>query len=235
MEQQRTPQEFIQVEAVNIQWAVFDTDQLSVIRGSSFLLAQAIRALGSAFSDDLDPLSIGASRGLYEVISDRPLPELVDRIQKAINDDPNHRHFTFAVAGHQQPDDEDKRGLPAVKAALTARIRREQLRQLSLVPDIIEGTAQVPCDQSGVRSRDAAGPREWIGGERKALSASVRDRLRIGRDLKAGLYFEVLESAQTGSDETESAQPIGPPGTLARAGAETTARHRRSHDRRGVR
>ncbi len=71
---------FLQVEAVNLDTTLFDTDQLSVIRGGSFLVADAMCRLLQAFPDDLERLSIGASVGLYEIKGDADPTSIKERV-----------------------------------------------------------------------------------------------------------------------------------------------------------
>jgi len=56
---------YILVEGVNIYASIFDTNQLSVIRGTSFLYKQAIDEVTETLKDELTPISTGASSGLY--------------------------------------------------------------------------------------------------------------------------------------------------------------------------
>jgi hypothetical protein len=75
--------EYLLVEAVNIDATVFDTTQISVIRGSSYLLARAIRTIARhpGLGAGLEALSIGGSSGLFRVgghlkAADRVWPQI---------------------------------------------------------------------------------------------------------------------------------------------------------------
>ncbi|MGR9054117.1 MAG: hypothetical protein ACU84J_15870, partial [Gammaproteobacteria bacterium] len=125
---------FIQVEGINIGAAIFDTNQLSIVRGGSLLLKKAIEHLSEAVKKN-DPaleligISTGASSGIYQVESPCSLNDLTRKIAHSLSDDPNYRHFTFAVAATDEQD------FPKAKEILKAKIRLLQLRQLAAAPD----------------------------------------------------------------------------------------------------
>ena len=74
---------YILVEGINIYANVFDTKQLSVIRGSSFLFKKAIDHLTehAAIKDKFIALSTGASSGLYLVNNGESVTEIVLEIE----------------------------------------------------------------------------------------------------------------------------------------------------------
>jgi|GEM_PF-2050786 len=58
---------YIQVEAVNLNHFVYDTHDISTIRGGSFLLLESIYELEKRFDKYLTPISTAASQGVFRV------------------------------------------------------------------------------------------------------------------------------------------------------------------------
>lgn len=81
-------QSYILVEGINIYENLFDTNQLSVIRGGSFLLKQAIVHIKdhSDFKGKFTALSTGASLGLFLVNSGESANKICSRIVEELND-----------------------------------------------------------------------------------------------------------------------------------------------------
>jgi len=202
---------YILVEGVNIYAAVFDTTQLSVIRGSSFLLAQAVSGLSHQpkINGKIKPLSIGASSGLFAVaLRNSPthaqyLADVAIQVATCLREHEHYRHFTFAVA-HLLPRSKEPR-LSAIKVALSAKIRREQLQQISCAPDPIDtGCRCIPCNCSGVRAaRASANPND----SRDTNSDSVEVRLRKGQELKGSMYLSILRPDEEGSTSKDCPRP----------------------------
>lgn len=191
MLQQRT--HFLQVEAVNIYATLFDTGQLSVIRGGSFLLALAMSEIPVRFRDDLERLSSGASVGLYRIKGQADPATIEGRVVDWLRDDPRFGLFTFVVARCAAAE------LQTAKAVLAAKVRREQLRQLTGVPDRVAGdAARQPCALTGKRSCvPGQDPPRQLGDQRCSLSTSVAQRWKQGEQLKTGLYLQTLAAATT--------------------------------------
>ena len=194
---------YIMVEGINIYSALFDTTQLSVIRGGSFLLAEAIAKLPrqDQFRQRLTALATGASSGLYEVVASHSAAGVAQEVADWLNDDPRYRHFTFAVA--QVTTDKADR-LPAVKAVLLASNRRQQLNQLSCAPDTIASPSNhIPCGLSGVRAcREQGGVRFKVQGDSAVtLSDSVAARWRTGRRLRSEMYLSILQPDDAAPDD----------------------------------
>lgn len=177
---------FVLVEAQNIQQAVFDTGQLSVIRGGSYLLARAVEQVQARYQSQLKPLSIGGSSGLFLVRSQQDDPLLLaTRIADWLSSHGLYRSFSFAVEGCLA------KSLPQAREILHARARFRQLRQPSVVPDQLTATSIQPCGVHGMRCADP----ERMGvlkQQRQPLSQSIWQRLARGRHLRARLAFGIL-------------------------------------------
>lgn len=183
------PQGFVLVEAINIYAAVYDTNQLSVIRGSSLLLKQAIEAVVARFEGEgLKPLSTGASSGLFAVDHSKNPSSLAEAVASFLNRAPPFCYFTFAVEHCEASD------LLKAKEILYAKLRFRQLRSPTQAPDAsIPAEGQIACALEGVRP---ANKKTNIPRERDPvwLSASVYRRRKVGIEQRQGLYQQECEA-----------------------------------------
>jgi hypothetical protein len=183
-----TMDHFILLEAVNLYAAAFDTDQLSVIRGSSFILKEAIGHIEHQFKDRIVSLTTGASSGLFLVAGAEDAVGLCDDIVDTLNRRPYH-HFTFLVEHCAAADP-----LQA-KEQLRAQIRFRQMASLTLALDRFDAThtrRNQPCELEGRRIAARETNRKvQIRGENKdrRLSLSIHDRLLHGRGKRQDHYF----------------------------------------------
>ncbi|MBW2739142.1 MAG: hypothetical protein JRE64_09920 [Deltaproteobacteria bacterium] len=88
---------YLRVEAVNLDNFVYDTNDISTIRGGSFLLLDTVNRLESAhdLKGLLEKVSTGASAGLFRIIGNDP-----DDVKKRVKDYLNKKtegHATFVV------------------------------------------------------------------------------------------------------------------------------------------
>lgn len=179
------PQTYLLVEGINIYSNVLDTDQLSVIRGSSFVLKLAIERIKSHCEDSLDPVSTGASSGLFLLKEEKiDLAALVADITREL-EIPPFCHFTFAIEHCQAKD------LLQAKEQLLAQLRFHQMCAISMVPDRFAQELQreaFPCQLEGRRIAATNTERRVQGNYRK-LSLSTCERLDFGRKQRQDFYF----------------------------------------------
>lgn len=180
---------YILVEAVNIYASVFDTEQLSIIRGSSFILKQAIIDIKKALPESISPISTGASSGLFQIIGGCKPEDVCIEICNILDKSPFH-HFTFLVE-HCIAED-----LLAAKEKLLAQLRIRQMSSLSVAPDRFEVEHEKlshPCELEGCRvaaSKTARKVQVRDEGTTRKLSLSTYTRLLHGIDKKQSYYFE---------------------------------------------
>lgn len=165
-------QGYIQVEGVNIYDTLGDTRQLSVIRGGSFLLKEAVEAVAEAFKVQLEAISTGASVGVFSntthIKSPDQLATLAHQIAERLNHAPWHC-LTFAVVSHWRQAGEK---YPVICAQLQALSRFQQLQQLNMAPDYLDGNS---APHSQVCTTDRFRPAGTSG-----ESASVKTRYKKG-------------------------------------------------------
>ncbi|MGH8559658.1 MAG: hypothetical protein ACRESZ_19850 [Methylococcales bacterium] len=171
-------QTFIFIEAINIEASVYDTDQLSVIRGSSCLLKEAIRHIQDTFQDCLTALSTGASSGLFVLRDPQTgITKLIDSIKQELGKHP-YEYFVFLV---ESCDAEDLLG---AKEKLLTLLRFHQMRSITSVPDRISAdrsSLKQPCGLEGRRIA-SKNPPKMVQGRPRRLSESVFQRLKMGRE-----------------------------------------------------
>ena len=190
-------QRFLQVEGVNLS-NLFDTQQISAIRGGSMLLKQCVNGIANAFRAELRTLSSGASMGLFEVMS-VPGPS-TEPIEKRVVDwlaaCPDYRVLTILVAVCEASS------FAEAQARLRSKIRILQTRSPNIAPDPppTGGFAAEPCGFEGRRARPAqpTWPDRWLDGMRRATCESFDRRLRWGREQRERkLYVDELNRRES--------------------------------------
>ena len=186
---------YLRVEGVNLYSSLLDTDDLSVIRGSSLLLlwtpGEIEELLKDHYPGKFEPIITGASAGLfYCADSQDPKPDdVVAEVKKFLAADLNRQHLTF-VAGWTP----DTGNFQTDRATLGSKIRWQQMRGLrlkypSLASDPVEG--KVVCGLDGVRPA-AESVEHWDAEKRKRVtevrSASAHARHEFGREQKTNFF-----------------------------------------------
>lgn len=174
---------YLRIEGVNLRHVLDDSNQLSVIRGGSLLLRQAVESDRNPLKQfSLKPISTGASVGLYEVETADP-QGLRDDIAKALARDPVFRHFTFVVDWAPHRD-----GFGAIREELIARNRFRQLQQLSLALPGPNTKSAEPCGLDGLRPASGKVVKD------KTVSKSVYCRFNVGRVGRQVFYRRELKN-----------------------------------------
>jgi hypothetical protein len=203
---------YILVEGVNIYDSVFDTDQLSIIRGGSFLLKDAIRCLEAGFRERMDPISTGASSGLFRLCEGLDPRPVCRDIETELSRAPWH-HLVFLV------EHCDKEDLLQAKEQLLAQLRFRQMGSITVAPDRFDAQhprLDHPCQLEG--RRIAAGNtrrKVRVRGEADArlLSLSAHTRLLYGRDKRQGYYLQEAAAEGAGLPEPCRADVVSPAAT----------------------
>lgn len=187
-------QDFLLVEGVNLYANIYDTDQLSIIRGGSFLFKDAIAHITKQqrFRNILEPVSTGASSGLFRLgrAASRDRKAVATEVFEALRNDQNFRHLTFLVE-HCEADN-----VLQAKQQLWAQLHFRQLRSLTVTPDVFSERntrLKKPSELEGTRIAAARTERN-IQGDRRELSLSEFARWKYGRGKKQSHYFDNLTS-----------------------------------------
>ncbi len=149
------------VEGVNFSSCLYDTNDLSVIRGSSLLYERFAEDFAGR-PDGQKPLWAGASMAVYD--SDGGAETLVATLEEAAREEP-YRHLSFAI------------GTGRSEAEAQARARVAQMQSWSLPDPHLDG-AWRHDSLDGMRPAAPDGHDEIKG----HLSPSVAARIKEGRD-----------------------------------------------------
>ncbi|PID44649.1 MAG: hypothetical protein CSB47_10915 [Proteobacteria bacterium] len=190
---------FILLEGVNVLDHMYDTDQLSVIRGTSALFKSAITDTEKEFSDSdnrpegiLSAVSTGASSGLFLLTEGRP-EKMLAAISTYLSQHQYYRHLTFQLQSCEASS------LKQAQQRLWGQLRIAQLQDFTLMPDW-EGTepddalGEGVCELEGRRIASQGRSSKVQGDREKSLSASVYSRLIYGRDQREAFYERELSN-----------------------------------------
>lgn len=177
---------YLQVQGVNLSNFIFDTADLSTIRGGSLLLLDSIDSIPKRItSAKLEPITTGASAGLFtfETPEDQgeTAKQVRNEVELALNDDPGTLHATFAVdvvpASNNFTEDREK--------ILTLN-RYRQMRQPRLaIPQWNEDGKVSNCNIDGIKPGVAG-----VAGVTKRVSISVKVRREYGLKQKRGDFYK---------------------------------------------
>ena len=177
---------YLRVEAVNLDNFVYDTNDISTIRGGSFLLLDTVNRLVSAhdLKGLLEKVSTGASAGLFRIIGNDP-----DDVKKRVKDYLNKKtegHATFVV------DTIDGTGLnfKTIQEKLLAKNRWSQWQQLTIPWGKGWKGSEAPCFFDGIRPGLED---EVVAGKGvKKVSSSVKFRRNSRKQLRKDIYARIL-------------------------------------------
>lgn len=154
-------QTYLLVEGINIYANALDTNQLSVVRGGSFMLKDAIKCISLAFAPELTAISTGASSGLFlveEAVTN--INDLQTKITARLCGHPDFRLLTFIVETCKA------KSLVEAKEQLLAQLRFRQLRSITMVPETVNGNSGKPSEWGGVRPTNETPDRVTYGTDR---------------------------------------------------------------------
>lgn len=182
---------FLLVEGVNLYANIYDTDQLSVIRGSSFLYKDAITHIQDQFAACLEPVSTGASSGLFclKAQATQTIDEVAKKVEQKLRNHENFRYLTFGVECCEAVS------LQQAKELLWTQLRFHQLRNLTMQPDWAgsdrDQFGQASCDLAGTRIV-SVGHKKTIQSKERNLSSSAYHRWDYGREKRHSYYHDLL-------------------------------------------
>lgn len=174
----------LRIEAVNLAFVIDDSEDLSTRRGGSTLLISAVDTVKRQFSDLIEPISTGASVGLFALKSNAGnAQQVLSEVRQFLqNKAEPYAHATFAVDLVQ---DNDFR-IASEKAVCANRWR--QMSELNFTT--LWGDASQVCETDEIRPGTET---IRLPDNKTALvSASVHARRRAGRELRQSLYSRIL-------------------------------------------
>ncbi|GIK38052.1 MAG: hypothetical protein BroJett011_18850 [Chloroflexota bacterium] len=179
----------MRVEAVNLSHFVYDTHDISTIRGGSYILLEAIERIAKQFSGRLYVISTAASQGLFffdceDNTTEGDKEKLRAEVLKFLRTE-TRGHATFLVAVEK-----DEQNFPLTLEKLEAQIHRQQWRTPTVIVPNFEKTEQ-ECFLDGWRP----GTREYRADMSDVrISTTTRFRRDVGIILKRQLFSMLLKS-----------------------------------------
>ena len=121
---------YLRVEAVNLSNTVYDTNDISTIRGGGFLVLNAVNALTKF--PFLEHISTGASSGLFKILNGTNPDAACSEALKAL-DEATGGHATFVadIVDSVKPDG-SKMSFTEIQETLMAKNRWRQFQQLTV-------------------------------------------------------------------------------------------------------
>ncbi len=179
------PHYYARIEAINLSYSVYDTNDISTIRGGSFMVLNAFRNLEAA-ENGITVLSSNASEFLCKY-SARDEKEANSIFQTLVNKIPAEvKSIASFVGGFCEVHDTD--GFQKTTERLKAENRWQQYKMLSFPLPNVDQTAEQACSLDGVR------PGVHEIGEDEIQSTAVFLRRKRGREFKHKIYKEILRS-----------------------------------------
>lgn len=190
---------FILVEACNYHDTLFDTNQLSVVRGGSSLMKSVVEHVAQIADVSSDseaellfkPIATGASSGTFAYAGknkDMTVNDLTQIIENELSNHEQFKHVSTIVTGVKL------RNFSKARQIMLAEKSRMQQSALSMSIDSpsASNTRAVPCSLDGMRSAFDETGREFIGDESVVLSPKSQSRLKIGRKRRKSFFHEEL-------------------------------------------
>lgn len=177
------------MEAVNLCNFVYDTQDLSTIRGGGHILLSAVEEVEKKYKSFLEKISCGASVGLFAIKEDKKAEDVVKEIRGFLANDEYFKHATFVVnAVKGTGADNYRRDLERLMAAN----RWQQMRSPSYA---------VPSDKSSSTVCEVDLIRPAILSDSKGLiSRSTHKRREKGKENKRKDFYEKISGYEvTGS------------------------------------
>lgn len=181
------PHYYLRIEAVNFDYSVYDTNDISTIRGGSFLILNAFNHLKEKARKKEIPVDVISSAASEAIItfeadeSTQQVNQCLKIIREKIGD---FATFVSAVVEAQEEVSFNNH-----LERLKARCRQQQYRQWSFVlPELDDKVMKVDNKASTV---DGIRPGICREGD-KVLSESVRTRREGGKILRQKIYEKIL-------------------------------------------
>lgn len=198
------PEYYLRVDAVNLDNFVFDTNDISTIRGGSFILLDAINGIAAEFGEELESIATAASTGLFAFQRAGADAAYYSQVKaKVLNwlHEQANGHATF-VAAVEQGTDAD---FPLVLEKLETQIHRQQFRLPTVTIPEPAATSQ-ECFVDGWRP----GVIDYKADpdvEDASVSAATDFRRELGRERKRSIFRRILEDYEY--DDALCARDLG--------------------------
>ncbi len=172
---------YLRMEAVNLCNFVYDTQDLSTIRGGGHILLSAVEEVAKEYKSFLEKISCGASVGLLAIKENKEAEDVVKEIRGFLATDDDFKHATFVVnAVKGTGADNYRRDLERLMAAN----RCQQMRSPSYA---------VPSDNSSSTVCEVDLIRPAVLSDSKGLiSRSTHKRREKGKENKRKEFYQKI-------------------------------------------
>jgi len=197
------PQYYVRIEAVNLDYSVYDTHDISTIRGGSFLILNSfngIKRKAKKAGVQLKILSSAASEAIirFEANGDNEAFKIEKMCYNALPD--TTKKFTTFVSAIL-PITENQSFQTHIEK-LKARCRWQQYKNLSFVLPKPSMKTKDPCSFDGVR------PAIYPEGGNEKSSSIVRIRRKNGKKFRNDLYNKLIDKSVFVSEQEDELEPI---------------------------
>ncbi len=181
------PKYYLRIEGVNLSNFVYDTQDLSTVRGGGLRLLDAIEEIKNEFKKHLDPISTGASSGLFEVKvpSLNKAQDIKKKIEDCLNSDSCLKHATFVIDVLESDNVNPKED----REKLLAMNRWSQMQAPSVA--VSSQTSGSPCIIDMVRPTGSKKLAKYKDKEDVSVSDSVYYRRDYGLKAKQRFYEKI--------------------------------------------
>jgi len=181
---------YLRIEGVNLSNFVYDTQDLSTIRGGGLRLLDSIKNLKKEFNGKLNPISTGASSGLFEVnvSSFDETEKIKNEIETHVKQDKYLRHATFVVDILESNDSDN---FVIDREKILALNRWKQMKSPSIAVPSPSQSSDKPCRIDMVRPATETLTERYKGEDNARVSESVFYRREYGRKRKHDFYYEL--------------------------------------------
>ncbi len=178
---------YLRIEGVNLTNFVYDTQDLSTIRGGGLRLLDAIEEIEDRFKNKLHPISTGASSGLFEanVSTFDDAQHVKGQVKDYLNKDSCLKYATFVVDILKSNDSNFKED----KEKILALNRWSQMQSPSVA--VPSQTSDTPCTIDMVRPAGSNRLPKYKDKEDVPVSDSVYYRRDYGLKAKQRFYEKI--------------------------------------------
>lgn len=177
---------YLRIESVNLDNSVYDTHDISTIRGGSFMILEVVKNLKGQFG--LEDAGSAASIGIYKfyATNDNAAESVRQQVLDAVKN--GTREFATYVIAWERAD--ASVNFDKIVQRLTAKCRWQQYQQPSLVfPAVKVDNEDFECYLDRVCP---AAQSMLVGNKQQKISTSVFDRRKEGRKLRDKIYRNLL-------------------------------------------
>ncbi|SEH08760.1 hypothetical protein [Candidatus Venteria ishoeyi] len=196
---------YLRIEGINLYQNLGDSDQISVIRGGSLLLREAMQTIKHRFSQ-LDSISTGASIGFFSFTADAEKAAEIQQAVVALLNKDVYQHLTFTVDTHLASAE----GFLFDKEAILAKNRFHQMRQLTVA--VPAPNAHLKVNPCALGNLHPATTQIKIKKKARQVCPSIKQRHYFGKRGKWKFYEEETGEKQVRKTTLDLGQ-IAAPGT----------------------